>query len=169
MFAASAIVSLTAVGCGSDGPLVPGAGSGSVTATGAITVSGSGIALFQTVASGSTTLFQIVMGPISQSSTGWNVQIASYSGRPAVGTYNLVPLSASSTNPTATLSYYTGGTVMPTIQEFNSTSGQLVISSSSPSAIRGTFSFTGTDFSGTATVSVNGSFNAQCAPGNVCQ
>jgi len=168
VFTTAAMVSLAAIGCG-DGPLVPGAGTGSLTASGAVSVSGSGIAVFQTVSSGSTSLFQIVIAPVGQSSTSWNLQIANYSGRLATGTYNLLPLSASSTNPTATLSYFTGGTITPTIQTFNSTSGQLVITRSSPSEIAGTFSFTAKETVGTSTVSVNGSFNAPCAPGSVCQ
>jgi hypothetical protein len=46
----------------------------------------------------------------------------------------------------------------------------LVITSSSSSAVRGTFTFTATDpTSGTSSVTAHGSFDAQCAPGVACQ
>lgn len=156
---------LTAAGCGGDGPLGPGVGSGSVTASGAVTASGSGLAIFQSIASGGTSLFQIVVAPVSASATTWELQIANYSGRPVTGTYNLAPLSASSTNPTANFYFSSGGT----IRSFNSTSGQLVITSSSASEVRGTFTFSATDpANGASTVTAHGSFAAQCAPGMGC-
>lgn len=162
---ASAIVSLAATGCGSDNPLAPGAGSGTLTASGAVSTSGTGLALFQSVSSGGTNLFQILIAPVSQSATTWQLQIVNYSGRPAAGTHNLSALSPSSTDPTASLYYTSGGTM----QMFNSTSGQLVITSSSPSSVRGTFTFTATDpAGGTGTVTASGTFNAQCAPGLSC-
>lgn len=155
----------TASGCGGDSPLAPGLGSGSVTASGAVTASGSGLAVFQSISSGGTSLFQIVIAPVSASPTTWELQIASYTGRPATGTYTLGPLSASSTNPTANFYYTSGGT----IQSFNSTSGQLVITSSSASEVRGTFTFTATDpAGGTSSVTAHGSFTAQCGPGMAC-
>ena len=161
-----ALLFLAATGCGSDGPLAPGIGTGSLTASGAVTASGSGLALFQSVSSGGTSLFQIVIAPISASQTTWQLQIANYSGRLAAGTYNLAPLSPSSGLPTANF-YYTIGASM---QMFNSTSGELVIASSSPSAVRGTFTFTATDpTGGTSSVTAHGSFYAQCAPGIACQ
>ena len=161
-----ALVSLAAAGCGSDGPLAPGMGTGSLTASGAVTASGTGLALFQSVSSGGTSLFQIVIAPITPSQTTWQLQIANYSGRLAAGTYSLSPLSASSSDPTANF-YYTSGAAM---QVFNSTSGELVITSSSPSSVRGTFTFTATDpAGGTSSVTAHGSFNAQCAPGITCQ
>lgn len=169
VFATAATVSLPAVGCGGDGPLVPGAGTGSLTTSGAVSVSGSGIAVFQTVSSGGTSLFQVAIAPVSQSSNIWTLQIANYSGRLPVGTYSLMPLSASSTNPTANLSYITGGTGNGTVQMFNSTSGQLVITRSSPSEVQGTFTFSATETGGTGSVTVHGSFKAPCAPGTVCQ
>ncbi|MFL5630282.1 MAG: DUF6252 family protein [Gemmatimonadaceae bacterium] len=166
MLATSAMLSFAALGCGGDGLLAPGLGSGSVTATGAVSASGSGLAVFQSASSGGTSLFQIVIAPITQSAAVWELQIANYTGRLAVGTYDLSPLSASSSDPTANF-YYTSNATM---QMFNSTSGQLVITSSSQSEVRGTFTFTATDASGgTGTVSVQGSFTAQCAPGTVCQ
>jgi len=164
--ATSALLSLAALGCGGDGPLAPGLGSGSLTASGAVSASGSGLAVFQSVSSGGTSLFQIVIAPVSQSATTWQLQIANYSGRLSAGTYNLSPLSASSSDPTASFYYTSGGTM----QMFNSTSGQLVITSSSSSAVRGTFTFTATDpTSGTSSVTAYGSFDAQCAPGITCQ
>jgi hypothetical protein len=161
-----ALLSLAAVGCGGDGPMAPGFGTGSVTATGAVTASGSGLALFQSSSSGGTSLFQIVITPLSQSATTWSLQIVNYSGRLAAGTYNLLPLSASSSSPSASFYYTSGGN----LQLFNSTSGQLVITSSSSSAVRGTFTFTATDLvGGTSSVTAQGSFDAPCAPGTTCQ
>jgi hypothetical protein len=154
------------VGCGSDGPLAPGLGSGNLTATGAVTTSGSGLALFQSASSGGLTLFQIVLAPVSQSANTWELQIANYTGRLQTGTYDLTALSASSTNPTATFVYINGSN----IQTFNSTSGQLIITASTPTAVRGTFTFTATDPSGgSATINAHGSFDAPCAPGMSCQ
>ncbi len=164
--AASIIVSLAGTSCGgSDSVLGPGLGSGTLTASGAVTASGSGLALFQSVSSGGTNLFQILIAPVSQSTTSWQLQIANYSGRLPEGTYNLSALSPSSPDPTASLYYTSGGTM----RMFNSTSGQLVITSSSASSVRGTFTFTATDpEGGTGTVIANGTFNAQCAPGLAC-
>ena len=163
--AAASLLLLATPACGGDS-LGPGIGSGTLTASGAVSASGSGPALFQSVTSGSTSLFQVVLAPLSQSANTWTLQIANYSGRLAVGTYNLTGLSPSSQNPTATFYYINGGNM----QGFNSTSGQLVISSSSPSVVRGTFTFTATDIAGgAATVTAHGSFDAQCAPGTMCQ
>jgi len=160
------LLSLVAVGCGSDGPIAPGLGSGSLTASGAVSASGSGLAVFQSISSGGTSVFQIVIAPVTPSANSWQLQIANYSGRPAVGTYNLGPLSASSGDPTANFRYTSAGN----IQVFNSTSGQLAITTSSATTVSGTFTFTATDFSGgTSTVTAHGSFEAQCAPGFTCQ
>jgi hypothetical protein len=159
------LLTLTAAGCGGDNPVAPGLGSGSVTASGAVSASGSGLAVFQSIASGSTSLFQIVIAPVTASATTWQLQIASYSGRPVNGTYTLGPLSASSTNPTANFYYTNAGN----LQSFSSTSGQLVITRSSASEVRGTFTFTATDpVGGASTVTAQGSFTAQCAPGMTC-
>jgi hypothetical protein len=164
--ATSALLSLAAFGCGGDGLLAPGIGTASLTASGAVSASGSGVALFQSISSQGTSLFQIVVAPVSQSATTWELQIANYSGRLAVGTYNLLPFSASSSAPTANFYYTTASTM----QVFNSTSGQLVITSSSSSAVRGTFTFTAGDPSaGASSVTVHGSFDAQCTPGIACQ
>jgi hypothetical protein len=167
--ATSALLSLAATACGSDSVLGPGVGTGNVSASGAVTTSGSGLALFQSISSGGSSLFQVVVVPVNvgQSTTpAWQLQIANYSGRPEVGTYSLTPLSASSTNPTANF-YYTSGSA---IDSYNSVSGELVITSSSPSAVRGTFTFVATNVAGgSASVTVSGSFNAPCAPGIACQ
>lgn len=163
---ASALLCLTVVGCGGDGPLAPGLGSGSLTTSGAVSTSGTGVAIFQSISSGATSLFQIVVAPVSQTATTWSLQIANYSGRLAVGTYDLLPLSGSPTAPTANFYYTSAGN----IQVFSSTSGQLVITSSSSSAVRGTFTFTATDPSGgSSTVTAHGTFDARCAPGTGCQ
>ena len=165
ILATSALISLIAA-CGGGDSLAPGLGSGHVTATGTVTASGSGLALFQSASSGGLSIFQIVLAPVSQSANTWELQIANTTGRPATGTYNLKPLSASATDPTATFVYISGGN----IQTFNSTSGQLVINSSSPTGVSGTFTFTATDASGgSGTISATGTFAAACAPGMTCQ
>jgi hypothetical protein len=164
--AACALFLLGASACGGGDALGPGIGSGTLTANGAVSASGSGLAVFQSVTSGGTSLFQIALAPISQSANTWTLQIASYSGRLAAGTYNLTALSPSSPNPTATFYYISGGNM----QLFNSTSGQLIITSSSPSAVRGSFTFSATDpAGGPGTVTAHGSFDAQCAAGTMCQ
>lgn len=164
--AASALLCLTTVGCGGDGVLAPGLGSGSLTTSGAVSASGTGLAMFQSVSSGGTSLFQILVAPVGQTVTPWSLQIANYSGRLAVGTYNLLPLSGSPSAPTANFYYMSGGNS----QVFSSTSGQLVITSSSTSLVSGTFTFTATDAtSGSGTVTVQGTFDARCAPGTGCQ
>ena len=162
-----ALLSLAALAC-SDGPSAPGEkeGTGTLTASGAVTASGSGVALFQSISSGGTSLFQILVAPATQTTNTWELQIANYTGRLAVGTYQLSPLSPSSPDPTAAFYYVSGGNM----DMYNSTSGQLVITSSSPSAVKGTFTFTATRTAGGAgTVTAQGSFNAKCAPGFACQ
>ena len=161
----AAAVALALVGCGDS--LAPGEkpGTGNVTATGAVTASGSGIAMFQSVSSGGTNLFQILVAPLSQTAApGWQIQIVSYSGRLSAGTYALAPLSASSTDPTASLYVTSAGNM----EMFNSSTGELVITSSSSTAVRGTFTFTATNVSGVGSVTAQGAFNAQCAPGTAC-
>ena|SRR5687767_6061744 len=164
LFTVAAVV-VAVVGCGDS--LSPGdkPGTGNVTATGAVNASGSGIAMFQSVSSGGSNLFQILVAPLSQTAApSWQIQIVSYSGRLAAGTYALAPLSASSTDPTASLYVTTAGTM----EMFNSSSGELVITSSSSTAVRGTFTFTAANVSGVGTVTARGAFNAQCAPGIAC-
>jgi hypothetical protein len=161
---------LATVGCGDDDSTGPGGvreGTGTVVTTGAVTASGSGQAIFQSMSSGTTRLFQLVVAPANTSGTNaWSLQIVSTAGRPAAGTYQLSPLSGSGSNLTATFYYVNGGA----IEMFNSTSGELVITSSSPSAVRGTIAFTGrAAIGGTSTVTTEGAFNAPCAPGFGCQ
>src|SRR6202022_4768561 len=99
--ATSAFLALAAFGCGGDSPLVPGLGTGSLPPAGAVSASGSGLAVFQTTSSGGTSLFQIAIAPVSQSATTWQLQIANYSGRLAAGTYLLAPLSSRPPTPRA--------------------------------------------------------------------
>jgi hypothetical protein len=162
--AVGAFLFLVAVGCGGDGPVAPGIGSGSVTASGAVSASGNGLAIFQSLSSGGTSLFQIVIAPLTQNAGTWEVQIASYSGRPEAGTYALAPLSASPTTPTANFYYNSAGA----IQLFSATTGELVITSSSATEVRGTFTFTATDAGSNNSITAHGSFQAQCAPGTPC-
>jgi hypothetical protein len=158
IFSAAAIVSLTVGACGSDGPVAPAEGTGSLTTTGAVNLSGSGPADFQQILVGREPTFGITISHFTQFSLDWELQIVkNNSSQLGAGTYDLVPQSESTTNPTALLTLYTSGTEF---QSFNSTSGSLVITSSSPSEMRGTFTFLGTD--GTNSVSANGSFDA-CA------
>lgn len=158
--AAAAIVSLTVGGCGSDSPLGPAPGTGSLTSTGALNLSGSGPADIRIMADRQPT-FGIVIDHFLNDQIEWELQIyKNNSAQLEVGTYNLGPPSESATNPTAALAYYIGGTANPLWRGFNSTSGQLVITESSPSVVRGTFNFAATEFGGTASVTVNGSFYA---------
>jgi hypothetical protein len=160
VFAAAAIVSLTVAGCGRDGPLAPAPGSGSLTATGALNLSGTGPADFRIMGDRQPT-FGLEIDHFLQRDLDWELQIyKNNSGQLGVGTYNLGPPSESLINPTAFLAYNIGGKANPLFQTFNSTSGQLVITSSSPLAVRGTFAFTGTELGGTGSVTVNGSFYA---------
>jgi len=164
--AASALLCLTGASCGGDGPVAPGLGSGSLTTSGAVSTSGAGVAIFQSVSSGGTSLFQIVVAPLTQTATTWQLQIVNYSGRLAVGTYNLLPLSGTPTAPTANFYYTSNGN----IQIFSSTSGQLVITSSSSSTVSGTFTFAATDPTNSAsTVTAQGTFDAKCGTGIGCQ
>lgn len=160
---------LALAACGSDSALGPNVnvGQGSVRASGAVSTSGSGVALFQTASSGTTQIFQIAIAPTTQGAgTTWALQIARSAERPPVGTYSLSELSASSTDPTANL-YITNGS---TSEMFNSTAGELVITSSSSSLVRGTFSFTAASVNdATRHITVEGAFAAQCAPGMTCQ
>src|SRR5918992_2904265 len=149
-----------------DGSLGPTSdGTGTVSASGAVTASGEGLAIFQSVSSGGLDLFQIVVAPTTPGGAVWQLQIARYAQRPAVGTYQLTELSASSPNPTANFYYGGGGTP----ELFNSTSGELVITSSSSTGVRGSFTFTATSTTNEArSVTVHGSFAALCVPGSTC-
>lgn len=166
LIATSTIVSLSAVSCGSESPVGPELGTAQVTLTGALSFSGSAAAGFQTGAS-LPGVFELEIVPLGQNSTAWSLRIFNLSGRPATGSYNIVPYYESPPNPTANF-VYVGGTVTPFTQIFNSTSGHLVITKSSASAVQGTFAFTATDASGNVETAT-GSFNAECTPGTTCQ
>jgi hypothetical protein len=152
--------------CGGDSALGPGdLGTGNVNVSGAVSTSGQGVALFQSVNINGTDLFQIAVAPVTSGGAPWQLQIVRYAERPTVGTYQLTGPSTSSTNPTASFVYNSAGT----IESFSATSGQLVISQSSPSAVRGTFIFTATSAASSArTVTVQGSFVATCPPTTSC-
>ena len=149
------------------GPLEPGDALGTVrlTATGAVSVSGPGFATVHLLPLGGTTRMQIVLSPAPATSgiTSWQVTVDNDSGRLPVGTYPLLRPSAS--NPTATVYYTTGGPL--TI--YHATAGDLVITASSPWAVRGSVHFTATEAGGAGTVSVEAVFNASCTPGMACQ
>jgi len=160
------LLGLGALSCGGDGITSPGLGSGNVSASGAVTASGNGVAIFQSVSAAGTSLFQIAVQPVTSGGGDvWQLQIARYAERPAAGTYPLVELSTSSTDPTANFAYTSGGTM----ELFTAVSGELVITNSSPAAVRGTFTFTAQSTTNSArTVTVEGSFAAACPPGTTC-
>ncbi len=161
------LLMLTVASCGGDGISGPARdGTGHVSASGAVSASGEGVAIFQSVSVGGTSLFQIAVQPTVPSSGGvWQLQIVRYAARPAVGTYQLTELSASSQDPTANFYY----TVSGTMEMFNATSGELVVTSSSTTAVRGTFTFTAESTTNSArTVTVEGAFAALCPPGMGC-
>jgi hypothetical protein len=151
-------------GNGISGP--PDLGTGNVSASGAVSASGDGVAIFQSVSIGGTNMFQIAVQPAT--STGdavWQLQIVRYAERPPVGTYQLIELSSNSTDPTANFYYTNAGTM----EMFAAVSGQLVITSSSPTAVLGTVTFTGVSTtSSTRSVTVQGSFAASCPTGTTC-
>jgi hypothetical protein len=158
---------LGAVACGGNGISgPPELGTGNVSASGAVSASGEGVAIFQAVSIGGTNLFQIGVQP--EAATGdavWQLQIVRYAERPAVGTYQLIELSSTSTDPTANFYYTNAGTM----ETFAAVSGELVITSSSPTAVLGTFTFTGVSTTNSArSVTVQGSFAASCPTGTTC-
>ena len=154
--------------CGGDGISGPAReGTGNLSASGAVSTSGEGLAIFQSVSVSGMSLFQIAVQPAAPSSGSvWQLQIVRYAERPAVGTYQLTELSSGSQDPTANFYY----TVSGTMEMFTATSGELVITSSSTTAVRGTFTFTAESTTNSArTVTVQGAFAAQCPPGTNCQ
>jgi hypothetical protein len=163
---AALLLTLALVSCGDSISGPPGLGTGSVSASGAVSASGHGVAIFQSASVGGTNLFQIVVQPAAQTGDGvWQLQIVRYAERPAVGTYQIVELSSSSTDPTANFYYTTGGTM----EMFAAVSGELVVTSSSPTVVRGTFTFTAeSTTNSTRTVTVQGSFAAACPVGTTC-
>jgi hypothetical protein len=163
----SLLLVVVVASCGGDGISGPARdGTGNVSASGAVSTSGEGLAIFQSVSVGGTSLFQIAVQPTAPSSGGvWQLQIVRYAARPTVGTYELTELSASSQDPTANFYY----TVSGTMEMFTATSGELEITSSSTTAVRGTFTFTAESTTSSArTVTVQGAFAALCPPGVSC-
>ncbi len=155
------------ISCGGDEALGPARdGTGNVSASGAVSTSGQGAALFQSVSISGTSLFQIAVQPATAPSGGvWQLQIVRYAERPTVGTYQLAELSSSSLDPTANFYY----TVAGTMEMFTATSGEMVITSSSATVVRGTFSFTAESSANSArTVTVQGSFAALCPSAMTC-
>jgi hypothetical protein len=161
---ASLLLALGVLSCGGDG--ITGPGTGNVSASGAVSASGNGVAIFQSVSINGTNLFQLAVQPATQTGdAGWQLQIVRYAERPVAGTYQLVELSASSSDPTANFVYTSGGNM----ELFAAVSGELVITSSSSTLIRGTFTFTAESTTDAArTVTVEGSFAAACPPGTTC-
>jgi hypothetical protein len=161
----SALFAIAASSCGGNGPLGPVSdGTANISASGAVSAGGDGVAIFQSISSGGIDLFQIAAAPTVGGGV-WQLQIVRYAQRPAPGTYQLSGLSPSSPNPTANFYYGSGGSP----ELFNATSGELVIISSSTTAVRGTFTFTATSTTnGTRSVTVQGSFAALCPPGTTC-
>jgi len=165
------LLALAAASCGGDGLFGPdGRARGTMSASGAVTASGEGLALFQSISSGGVDMFQIAVAPATPAtepgqSVVWQIQIARYARRPVPGTYQLAPLSPGSSEPAATFYYTSDGT----LELFGATSGELVITSSSPSSVRGTFTFFATSATNeTRSVTVQGTFTAVCPPGATC-
>jgi hypothetical protein len=163
---AAVVVSLAALSCGGTDITGPGLGTGNVSASGTVAASGQGVAIFQSVSVGGQSLFQIAVQPAAPGGGGtWQLQIVRYADRPAAGTYQIVELSGSSADPTANFYYTNGGTM----ELFAAVSGELVITSSSPTAVRGTFTFAAESTTNSArSVTVQGSFAAACPPGTTC-
>jgi len=164
MMATSLLLGLGVLSCDGDGITSPG--TGNVSASGAVSASGNGVAIFQSISIGGTNVFQIAVQPATQTDDDvWQLQIVRYAARPPVGTYQLVELSSSSSDPTANFVYMSGGTM----ELFTAVSGELVITSSSSSVVRGTFTFTAESTTNSArSVTVEGSFAAMCPPGTTC-
>jgi hypothetical protein len=161
---AALVLGIGTLSCGGDS--ITGLGKGNVSASGAVSAAGEGVAIFQSVSVSGQSLFQVAVQPVTSTGDGtWQLQIVRYADRPVAGTYQLVELSTTSTDPTANFAYMSGGTT----ELFAAVSGQLVITSSSPTTVRGTFSFTAQSTTNTArSVTVQGSFSATCAPGTTC-
>ena len=162
------LLAVAAASCGGDGLFGPdGRARGTMAASGAASATGEGLALFQSISGGGVDMFQIAVAPAIDPAQRvvWQVQILRYAQRPAPGTYAISPLSASSTNPAANFHYSSDGT----LEVFTATSGELVITSSSPTSVRGSFSFTATSATnGARSVTVHGAFTAACPPGDTC-
>jgi len=163
---ATLLLALAVQSCGGDGITGLGSGEGNVSVSGAVSASGKGLAFFQSTAASGQTFFQMAIQPTPLSGRpAWQLQIVRFAARPLPGTYDIAPLSSTSTDPNATF-FYTGGTAD---ELFTAVSGQLVITSSSSSTVRGTFTFTAeSGTSSSRTVTVQGAFSAMCPPTASC-
>lgn len=137
-------------GCG-DGPnppKPPSTGSFTASVSGAASKNLSGQAGFLLT----TNLFSISLN--DGSGTG-AIQFSRLAGVPAAGTYQLDANAAQNSGAFAAI--YSGGAQ----ENYVSSSGTLTITSSAADRVKGSFSFTGTGgTSGTATVTITGSFDA---------
>ena len=165
------LLGLAAASCGGDGLFSPeGRSRATMSTSGAVAVSGDRLALIHSNSGGGVDMFQIAVAPPTPSldpdqRVVWQVQIARYARRPMPGTYQITPLSAGSTEPAATFFYTSEGT----LELFGATSGEIVITSSSPTSVRGTFTFFATSATNeTRSVTVQGSFTAVCPAGATC-
>jgi hypothetical protein len=172
--AALATLALGGAACGGSDAVAPSLadGTGRATVTGVVSAGGVGLAyFFHSVRSDPNAIedFRISIAPaVPTAGITWQVQFVNYyTGRLAVGSYVLTPANPGSGNPTASF-YYTPNS-SGTLQIYPVTSGQLLVTSSSPSGIRGTFTFTAANFGGGGVVTVEGAFSAKCMPGTACQ
>jgi hypothetical protein len=155
--AAVAIV-LFVAGCGdATGPVADGIGN--VTASGAVSLSGSGLARQQAFG---TSMFQVLIMPRAAGPAyGWRLHIIGFAGRPAVGTHDFL---GGTEGLTATLYYTSNGST----RMFKSVSGEFTVSSYSESVMKGTFRFMAEELPESTTVQVEGSFAATCPPPFSC-
>lgn len=163
--AATALFLLVAAGCSIDSTMsiegVDPAGSAAVTISGAFTTSSQGHATMLSGTYGGTSSFELAIVPTGYISPPWLIVVHRSNGRPAVGTYSLVYTLGS----TVSAGFDLRGPGTPT--SYVATEGELVITSSSASSVRGTLRFTGTGPDG-ATVTVDSEFTAMCPVGISC-
>jgi hypothetical protein len=136
-------------------------GSSTVTISGAYTTSAQGHADMLSGAAPGTTAFELMITPMDFPSTPWIIYVYRPKGRPALGTYSI------SITPDATMSARLDIKGASTLASYVATTGELVITSSSTSSVRGTLRFTGSGPDG-ATVTVDSEFTAICPLGIVC-
>jgi hypothetical protein len=161
--AAAALFIAAAVSCGNGGtePLGDPIGAATVTTTGAYSASGNAVALFMSSVSGDLHFFEITVLSSLGRDPAWELVLSSSTPRLPVGTYTFTQ----SPGATVYATYLVGGPV--THDVYYATSGELVITSSSTSAVRGTIHLTGTSGTG-ATVTVDGTFTAKCLADGFC-
>jgi hypothetical protein len=140
---------VTACGGGNDccGPKPqPGTFSANVAGASSATLSGN---------AGFVLTSNILTIALSSSSGSSSIQLTRMGGLPASGSYQIDP-NASPSSGAFVATYAGGGT-----NNFAGTSGTVTISSSAADRVRGSFNFTATGgTSGTATVTVSGTFDA---------